>query len=57
LPTRIGNAKIKDFEDAVTSALVMTTNLEIIVTRNQADFLASSVPTMLPEELLKMLAE
>ncbi|MBD2385131.1 PIN domain-containing protein [Cylindrospermum sp. FACHB-282] len=48
---------IKDFEDAVTSAAAMATGLEIIVTRNKADFVASSVPAMLPEELLKMLSE
>ena len=46
---------IKDFEDAVTSAAAMSAGLEIIVTRNKADFVASLVPVMLPEELLKML--
>ena len=46
---------IKDFEDAVTSAAVMSAGLEIIVTRNKADFVQSSIPAMLPEELLKML--
>ena len=48
---------IKDFEDAVTSAAAMSAGLEIIVTRNQADFVASLVPAMLPEEFLKMLSE
>jgi predicted nucleic-acid-binding protein len=48
---------IKDFEDAVTSAAAMVAGLEIIVTRNKADFIASSVPAMLPEEFLKMLTE
>ena len=46
---------IKDFEDAVTSSAAMSAGLEIIVTRNKADFVASLVPAMLPEELLKML--
>ena len=46
---------IKDFEDAVTSAAAMAAGLEIIVTRNKADFVQSSIPAMLPEELLKML--
>jgi predicted nucleic-acid-binding protein len=46
---------IKDFEDAVTSAAAMSAGLEIIVTRNKADFVESSIPAMLPEELLKML--
>ena len=48
---------IKDFEDAVTSAAAMAAGLEIIVTRNKADFVESSIPAMLPEELLKMLSE
>ncbi|UUO15982.1 PIN domain-containing protein [Dolichospermum heterosporum] len=48
---------IKDFEDAVTSAAAMSAGLEIIVTRNKADFVASLVPAMLPEEFLKMLSE
>jgi len=48
---------IKDFEDAVTSAAAMSAGLEIIVTRNKADFVASLVPAMLPEELLKILSE
>ncbi len=46
---------IKDFEDAVTSAAAMAAGLEIIVTRNKVDFVASLVPAMLPEEFLKML--
>jgi predicted nucleic-acid-binding protein len=46
---------IKDFEDAVTSAAAMSAGLEIIVTRNKADFVQSSIPAMLPEEFLKML--
>ena len=48
---------IKDFKDAVTSAAAMSAGLEIIVTRNKTDFVASLVPAMLPEELLKMLSE
>ena len=48
---------IKDFEDAVTSAAAMSAGLEIIVTRNKADFVASLVPAMLPEEFFKMLSE
>ena len=41
---------IKDFEDAVTSAAAMSAGLEIIVTRNKADFVQSSIPAMLPED-------
>ncbi|MBH8555099.1 PIN domain-containing protein [Nostocaceae cyanobacterium CENA357] len=48
---------IKDFEDAVTSAAAMAARLEIIVTRNISDFVASSVPGILPEEFLKILSE
>ncbi|MTJ14219.1 PIN domain-containing protein [Anabaena sp. UHCC 0187] len=46
---------IKDFEDAVTSAAATAAGVEIIVTRNKVDFVASLVPAILPEELLKML--
>ena len=49
------NSPIKDFEDAVTSAAALTTGLEIIVTRNTPDFVASLVPAMLPDEFLTML--
>ena len=35
----------------------MSAGLEIIVTRNKADFVASLVPAMLPEEFFKMLSE
>ena len=49
------NSSIKDFEDAVTSAAALTAGLEIIVTRNTPDFVASSVPAMLPDEFLTTL--
>ncbi|MCC5609202.1 PIN domain-containing protein [Nostoc sp. CHAB 5834] len=49
------NSPIKDFEDAVTSAAALTAGLEIIVTRNTPDFVASLVPAMLPDEFLTML--
>ena len=49
------NSPIKDFEDAVTSAAALTTGLEIIVTRNTPDFVASLVPAMLPDEFLTIL--
>jgi predicted nucleic-acid-binding protein len=51
------HSPIKDFEDAVTSAAAMAASLEIIVTRNTSDFVASSVPAVLPEEFLKMLSD
>ncbi|MEH2110028.1 PIN domain-containing protein [Nostoc sp.] len=49
------NSPIKDFEDAVTSAAALTAGLEIIVTRNTPDFVASLVPVMLPNEFLTTL--
>ncbi|MEH2322315.1 MAG: PIN domain-containing protein [Nostoc sp.] len=49
------NSSIKDFEDAVTSAAALTAGLEIIVTRNTPDFVASLVPAMLPDEFLTTL--
>ena len=49
------NSSIKDFEHAVTSAAALTAGLEIIVTRNTPDFVASLVPAMLPDEFLTTL--
>ncbi len=39
-------SSIADFEDAVTSIAANITDLEVIVTRNIADFVTSSVPAM-----------
>ncbi len=50
-------SSITDFEDAVTSETAKTEGLELIVTRNKSDFVASSVPAMLPEEFLATLSE
>ncbi len=46
-------SSIKDFEDAVTIEAA-NAGVEVIVTRNMADFVASSVPAVLPEEFLAM---
>lgn len=46
-----------DFEDAVTSEAANAVGIEIILTRNTSDFVASSVPAMLPEEFLATLSE
>ncbi|MEH2406454.1 PIN domain-containing protein [Nostoc sp.] len=51
------NSPITDFEDAVTSAAALTAGLEIIVTRNTPEFVASLVPAMLPDEFLTRLSE
>jgi predicted nucleic acid-binding protein len=50
-------SSITDFEDAVTSEAANTAGLEVIVTRNISDFIASSVPAVLPEEFLVMLSK
>ena len=47
-------SSITDFEDAVTSEAANTAGVEVIVTRNTSDFIASSVPAVLPEEFLVM---
>jgi len=43
---------MKDFEDAVTSAVAESEKLEIIITRNLRDFAVSPVPVMLPVDFL-----
>ena len=48
---------IADFEDAVTSVAANVAGLEIIVTRNTPDFVASSVRAMMPQDFLTMLSE
>ncbi len=51
------NSPMTDFEDAVTSAAAQTADLELIVTRNTADFVASLVPVMCPDEFLTIVFE
>ena len=48
-------SSMTDFEDAVSSEAANAVGVEIIVTRNKSDFVASSVPAMLPEEFLAAL--
>lgn len=50
-------SSITDFEDAVTSKAANAAGVEVIVTRNTADFVTSSVPAVLPEEFLAMPSE
>lgn len=50
-------SSLTDFEDAVTSETANAEGLELIVTRNKSDFVASSVPAILPEEFLATLSE
>lgn len=47
-------SSITDFEDAVTSEAANAADVEVIVTRNVADFVDSPVPAVLPEEFLVM---
>jgi predicted nucleic-acid-binding protein len=47
-------SSITDFEDAVTSEAANATGVEVIVTRNTSDFVASTLPAVLPEEFLAM---
>ncbi|MEA5418433.1 PIN domain-containing protein [Spirulina sp. CCNP1310] len=46
-----------DFEDAVTHEAGNAAGVEIIVTRNTPDFVASRIPAVLPEEFLAMLED
>ena len=48
-------SQMKDFEDAVTSAVAESEKLEIIITRNLRDFAFSPVPAMLPVDFLSIL--
>lgn len=50
-------SSITDFEDAVTSEAANAAGVEVIVTRNRPDFVASVVPAILPEEFLATLLE
>ena len=43
---------ISDFEDAVTSEAAKAIAADIIVTRNQADFIHSTIPALLPAQFL-----
>jgi predicted nucleic-acid-binding protein len=48
---------VTDFEDAVTSEAANAIGVEVIVTRNIPDFVASPVTAVLPEEFLLLLSE
>ena len=47
-------SSITDFEDVVTSEAANAAGVEVIATRNQADFAASVIPALLPDEFLAM---
>lgn len=47
--------QMTDFEDAVTSEVAFSINLDFIVTRNIKDYLNSPIPAILPERLLELI--
>jgi predicted nucleic acid-binding protein len=47
------NEKIDDFEDGLQIECARTIHADYIVTRDIADFSASSIPAILPEDLLQ----
>ncbi|MEB3310036.1 MAG: PIN domain-containing protein [Snowella sp.] len=50
-------SSMTDFEDAVTSEAAKAAGVEVIVTRNKPDFVASTIPAILPEEFLATLSK
>lgn len=46
------SSSMRDFEDAVTVAAAQAAGVELIVTRDEADFADCPIPTVLPEVLL-----
>ena len=48
-------SRFADFEDAVLSESAALVSAEVIVTRNKRDFVAATVPTYSPAELLRLL--
>lgn len=51
------SSDITDFEDAVMAETALRTDMDYIVTRNQKDFVKSTIPVCSPSELLKLLEE
>jgi predicted nucleic acid-binding protein len=49
------NLAMQDFEDALQAAAALEADVEVIVTRNVADFNASPVPALLPSAFLNSL--
>jgi predicted nucleic acid-binding protein len=47
--------EMKDFEDAVQASCAARNKADYIVTRNISDFTYSSVPAVLPADMLKLL--
>ena len=50
-------SSVTDFEDAVTIEAANAAGVEVIVTRNISDFVASSISAVLPEDFLVMTLE
>lgn len=47
-------SSMTDFEDAVISEAANAAGVEVIMTRNTPDFVASAIPAVLPEEFLAL---
>ena len=45
------NSKMKDFEDAVIEAVALESEIDVIATRNLANFKKSRVPTREPQKI------
>jgi len=42
-----------DFEDAIQAAAALMHRMDVIITRNTGDFIASDIPAMLPKDFLR----
>ncbi|NJM05509.1 hypothetical protein HC891_03805 [Candidatus Gracilibacteria bacterium] len=50
-------SSITDFEDAVQSFAALTSNLDVIVSRNGSDFVGSPIEVLSPADFLLRLAQ
>ena len=48
-------SKVKDFEDAMLSAVAKSNHSDYIITRNERDFAYSSVPAITPKDFVNMI--
>lgn len=48
---------MRDYEDAVVSETALRSGMDYIVTRNIRDYTKSSIPALLPGELLERISE
>ena len=50
-------SEMRDYEDAVVSETALRSGMDYIVTRNIRDYTKSSIPALLPGELLERISE